>query len=66
MAVSIYEKIRRLCFDKHTSIRQIEIKAGLSNGTIRAWQKCNPRLNSLIAVANALEVPVEFLLKGKK
>ena len=66
MAVEVYEKIRRLCFDKHTSIRQVEIAAGLSNGTIRAWQKSNPRLNNLMAVADVLQVPVESLLKKKR
>lgn len=66
MAVEVYERIRRLCFDKHTSIRQVEMKAGLSNGTIRAWQRCSPRLKNLSAVADVLGVSVSTLLRGTK
>lgn len=62
----MFERIMELCREKHITICRLEIMAGLSNGTVRRWDKSFPRMNSLIAVANALGVTPGYLLDGGK
>ena len=59
----IYSRIKEICDSKGISIRSLEQKAGLGNGVISAWDECSPRASSILAVAKALEVPVEQLLE---
>ena len=62
--MTVYEIVKGICKDRRISIRQVEIKAGLGNGTIGGWRKYRPRADGLISVAKVLEVPVDVLLKG--
>lgn len=61
----IYENVKRISKEKGRSIRSVEMKAGLGNGVIRGWKTSSPTFDSLKAVAIALEVPVEELIKEK-
>ena len=60
--MGIYDRIKDLCVKRGISIRQIEAKAGLGNGAIGRWKNYSPTVESLKKVAEALEVPVSYLL----
>lgn len=67
MAISINtDKINSLASKKNYSIRQLEIKCELGNGTIGKW-KANPNatIESLCKVAKELEVDINELLEWK-
>lgn len=63
----IYDNIVEICAKKDLTIRALEVKTGLANGTIRKWNSpdANPQLNNLTAVANVLGVSVNRLLRDK-
>ena len=48
------------------SIRQVESKAGLGNGTIKGWETSSPTLDTLEKVANVLNLDVTTLIKRSK
>lgn len=59
----LLDGIKARCKEKGITIAELERKAGIGNGVIGRWDKLNPRLDNLFAVASALEVPVEELLR---
>lgn len=63
----IYDNVKRCCNQKGLSIRELEIRAGLGNGTIGGWKTGNPRTDILLKVADVLEVSLDDLTrKGSK
>lgn len=62
--MTVYDNVKLICEEKELSIRKLERAVGFGNGTIRRWRDVNPRINNVKAVADALEVPMEKLLKG--
>lgn len=62
----IYENILEIAQEKQLSLRQIEIKAGLSVGAIGKWKTRSPQVDNLMAVAKVLNVPINKLLEEKK
>ena len=62
--MTVYDNVKRIADEQGLSIRQLEMIAGLSNGTIGGWKKYNPRITYVRAVAIALHVKIEVLLKG--
>lgn len=63
----IYKNVKRLA-DKHRiTIKALEKICGLANGTIGKWRENNnPKVESLIAVANYFGVTVDELIGRKK
>lgn len=59
----LFKKIKSICDEKNMSIRELENKAGLGNGTIKGWKKCSPTVDNLKKVADILECTVDELLK---
>ena len=59
----LLEKIKKILVEKRMSIRELESKAGLGNGTIRGWEKSSPNVDNLKKVADILECTVDELLK---
>lgn len=59
----VYDRIKELCQKKRMSIRVLEKKAGLGNGTIGGWRTNSPTLDKLQAVAKVLNVKVGELLE---
>ena len=59
----VYEKVKKLADERKISIYALERKAGLKNGAISKWRESSPTLNSLQAVAEALETTIDNLLK---
>lgn len=62
----IYERILKIAKAKGISIRSIERRAGLSNGTIRKWKEASPTVDNISAVAKVLGVAVMNLLEDKE
>ncbi len=60
--VDLYEKIKELAAQKNISIRQLEEKTGIANGTIRRWNKTNPSTAAIAKVAKFFNVSVDYLL----
>lgn len=56
------EKIKSLCAEKNVSIHKLEKESGLSNGTIARFDKHDPRLSAVKAVADYFGVTVDDLL----
>ena len=59
----LYEKIKEISRLKGISIRELEIKAELGNGTIGGWNNSSPTVRSLKKVADILECTVDELLE---
>lgn len=60
---SLYNKIKKICEDQNLTIMELEKRAGLGNGVIGKWRESKPLIDSVIKVANALDVPLEKLLE---
>lgn len=60
----IYENIKDLCEKKNISIRALEQKAGIGNGTIGKWKSSNPNVDNLAKVARVLGVSISRLIKS--
>ena len=62
--MELYDKVKTLATEKGMSIAGVEKAAGLANGTIGKWQDSSKgvRLESVKAIAAALEVSIEKLL----
>lgn len=58
------DEIKKIANDRNLSIKGLERKAGISNGSIAKWVTCSPTITSLEKVAKTLEVSVSDLLKG--
>lgn len=62
----IYERIKKICQEKGMSIRALEEQAGLGNGVVGGWRESSPRVDSLQLVADVLDIPIEYLIKGEE
>ena len=56
------DTIRRLCKEQGKNLSRLEQECGLGGGTINKWDRNSPSVTKVIAVANALGVPVTTLL----
>ena len=66
LVIAMVERIRELCEKKNLTIQKLEIAAGLSNGSISKWEKSDPKVGSLSAVASILGVSMEYLMYGEQ
>lgn len=62
--MNIYDNIIKIAKQRNISIREIEFRTGLSNGSIRRWKDSDPGIIKVQNVANYLNVPIEFILQG--
>lgn len=64
----IYDNIKAIAIEKNISIRAIEKKTCIGNGTIGKWKlrESTPSVKSLIKVADALGVSLDDLVKDKE
>lgn len=61
----LYERIKLICSEKGLSISNLEKAAGLSNGSIRKWNRLSPTVDNLIAVSRILGFTLDELLGEK-
>lgn len=66
MNTVIYRNVKDIAEKRNMTIRELEIKAGLANGTIGKWQDSIPKISSVEAVARILKVTVDRLLKKQE
>jgi len=59
----VYDKVKKLADERGISIYALEKKAGLPNGAISKWKESSPTLKSLQAIAGALSMTVEELIR---
>lgn len=62
--MGIYKNIQKECRKQGKSIIGLERDLGFSRGSISKWDVNTPAVSRVKAVANALGVTVEVLLKG--
>lgn len=56
------DKIRRLCREQGKNLFALEKECGLGNGTINKWDRSSPSVAKVAAVADALGVPMSYLI----
>ena len=63
--ILIYDNVKRLCWEKHTTICTLEKDCGIGNGSIGKWADgdVNPRIGTLKKIADYFGVTVDELLK---
>ena len=59
----VYKKIVGLCAEKGISLYALERLLELGNGTIKGWEKTNPRVDLLKKVADYFGVTLDELIK---
>lgn len=59
----IYDNIVEISKKRNMTLRNVEKKARLANGTIGKWKTSNPQVDNLMAVAKALNVSLNTLTK---
>ncbi len=59
------DKIRQLCKEQGKTIFSLEQECGFGNGVIHKWDRSSPSVAKVIAVADALGVPVADLVEEK-
>lgn len=62
----VYRNVKKLAESKNMTIRQVELKAELGNGTIARWKKSTPSIITLKKVADVFGVTIETLIKDEK
>ena len=62
--MNIYDNIVYLANLKNLTIKDIEFRAGISNGSIRRWNEIDPGISKVRAVANVLGISIENILYG--
>lgn len=62
--MNIVERIKFKAQEKGLSIKALEEKTGLGNGTIKRWEHSSPQCNKIMLVANYLQVPITWLIDG--
>lgn len=63
--MSFYERLIGLIEKNNLTIRKVERECGLANASIRRWETQSPRLDSVVSVANYLQVSVDYLALGR-
>lgn len=64
--MSLYERMKRVCNEKGTNFKRLEQELGFGNGTLRKWENQNPSYDKVVAVANKLNVSLNWLILGKE
>ena len=62
--MTLFDRLQMLVREKNTNFKQLEIAVGIGNGTIRRWETQSPQLNKLQAVAEYLQVSIDYLIYG--
>lgn len=61
--MSIVERIRQVTAQKEISLAEMERDLGFSNCSIRKWDKASPSVDKVKAVAEYLDVSVDWLVE---
>ena len=58
----MFAKIKALCDARKISIAKLERMADIGNGTLDNWDRVHPRRATLEKVAQALNMPTQYLI----
>ena len=61
--MNAYEMIRAKCAERGMTVRELERKAGLANGTLGKWVDSIPHVTTFSAAASALGIPPGQMLE---
>ncbi len=64
--MDLITRIKERTKEKGINIKQLEVLAGLSNGQIGKWERQKPSYDKVAAVANSLNVSIDWLITGKE
>lgn len=64
--MSLLERIKAKCVENNTNLKQLEKELSFGNGTIRKWENQKPSYDKVVAVANKLNVSLDWLILGKE
>lgn len=64
--MSILERIKTKCVENNTNLKRLEKDLNFGNGTIRKWEKQKPSYDKVVAVANKLNISLDWLILGKE
>lgn len=62
--MGIVERIQQKLKENGSNIKNLEREIGIGNGTIRRWNERSPQCDKLSAVANYLNVSLDWLVFG--
>lgn len=62
----LLERIKSKCIENNTNFKQLEEELGFGNGTIRKWETQKPSYDKVVAVANKLNISLDWLILGKE
>ena len=62
--MSIVERLQRIAKEQGTNFKKIEQNCGIGNGTMRRWDVQSPRLDKIKAVADYLNISIDYLVYG--
>lgn len=60
--MNVYDRIKKQASNRGWSLQDLADKAGLGTNSIYRWRTMNPKMDSLQAVADTLNVTVDYLL----
>lgn len=60
--LTFFDNIREICKKSNVPFAQLERELGFGNGTIQKWDKSNPGIDKVLAVAKHFGVSVDVLL----
>jgi transcriptional regulator with XRE-family HTH domain len=61
--MNIYGTIKEIAAHKGLTIKELEKRAGVANGTVGSWRQSSPTVSSLEKISSALNVNITRLLK---
>ena len=56
------DKIKGMCEKEHISIKKLEEKLEMGNGTISKWKNGNPKVKNLKKVADYFNVDISYFI----
>lgn len=59
----LIDKIRELCRQRNITLQQLEKDSNIANGTIARWAKSSPKIETLVKVADTLNVSIDYLVE---
>ena len=58
---TVKERIQKLCKKEGITVQQLEKQLGFSNGTVSKWDKYNPRMDKIQAVADFFGISAGYI-----
>lgn len=61
---SLVSRIEQVILSKNLTFNRVEHDCGFGNGTIKRWSTQSPRLDKLVAVAQYLNISLDYIVFG--